>query len=437
MENNKRYIDQGAITVIAELDPNHDRKELEALFEQINSDESGGGVIDFDKIGSLHFLRWFFIDEARLSDGKGGFSDKNPYPKSLAFTSNFDGSIEEHLGEILKVAKKGIVKIYSYCKDFPSNPSDAQIIAYFKERAAYNPLFWPAIRGGTVEQLKGEQEVRDTIQSYLDQCQQKGSLKGKTQEQVKQMIVDHIKGIPKLSWALVPRAKQSFSWRVKYYASFVWRFAIALIILPWLLVWWALSYIMNARDDKYRKPIVRSQDFEELLKNEDRDFMNQLTVYASLKKPYWFRITQLRMGLWLFAINGIYRSYKGRLAGMETIHFARWTFFNKKRNVMFLSNFDGPWEIYLNEFIDRSASAMNLTFGTTEGYPKVKGLFGEGAHKERAFKTVVRNNQYPCQVWYSAYPRLTIKNIRNNQEIRKGLAGVSEETTQQWLTRLY
>lgn len=437
MENNKKYIDQGAITVITELDPAQKREDLVALFDQINSDEFGGGVIDFRAIGSLHFLRWFFVDEARLSDGKGGFSKDNPFPKSLAFTSNFDGTIEEHLTDVLKVARPTIVKVYSFCLGFPKKPTDQEIIHYFKKHAANNPLFWPAIRGGTVEQLKGEQEVRDSIQKFLDDGQKSGSIRGKSPEQIKQLIVNHIKGIPDFAWALVPRAKQSFMWRLKYYATFLWRVVIALLLIPVLLLWFVLSPIFNARDNKYRKPIVRSQDFEDLLKNEDRAFMNQLTVYASLKKPYWYRITQLKIGLWLFALNGVYNSTDGKLAGMESIHFARWTLFNKNRNVMFLSNFDGPWQIYLSEFIDRSASAMNLTFGTTEGYPKVRGLLGEGAHNEQAFKTVVRNNQYPCQIWYSAYPRLTIKNIRNNQEIRKGLAGVSKETTQEWLTRLY
>jgi hypothetical protein len=78
---------------------------------------------------------------------------------------------------------------------------------------------------------------------------------------------------------------------------------------------------------------------------------------------------------------------------------------------------------------------MNLTFGTTVGYPKVKYLFGQGAFDEQAFKTVVRNNQYPTQVFYSKYPYLTAKNINNNARIRKGLDGSSKESTIDWLKR--
>jgi hypothetical protein len=119
-----------------------------------------------------------------------------------------------------------------------------------------------------------------------------------------------------------------------------------------------------------------------------------------------------------------------------TDHFARWCIFNKGRNVMFLSNYDGAWEIYLSQFIDRSAAAMNLTFGTTVGYPPVRNIFWGGAFDEQAFKTVVRNNQYPTQVFYSAHPYSTAKNQLNNSRIRKGLNGESKESCNDWLKRL-
>jgi len=245
----------------------------------------------------------------------------------------------------------------------------------------------------------------------------------------------HVAGNDALNWALTPRAKPSFIWKVRYYGILVIKLIFLLPVIVLLLIWYLLSGIFNRRDNKYRKKITRSQDFEALLRNEDRIFMNQLTVYGGIKKPYWFRTMQLRLGLYVFSLNGVYRSNKGQLSGIETIHFARWAIFNKGKNVMFLSNFDGAWQIYLSEFIDRSAAAMNLTFGTTVGYPKVKGLVGEGSHDEEAFKTVVRNNQSPCQVWYSAYPRLTMKNILNNQKIRQGLSGESKESTADWLKR--
>lgn len=436
MENNKRYIDQGDVTIITEIDPAK-LESLKALLAKIGGNDIGGGIVNFEKMKTLHFGRWFLMTDARISDGKGGYSDENKFPDSLVFTSNFDGPVEEHLEDVVNSSKDAIIELYSHCKDFPEedNISTEQVVSFLKKEMEANQLFWPAIRGGTVEQLKGESLLRSEIQSFLDASIKDGSIRGKKPEDIKKQIVEFVKGDDRLSWALTPRAKPTFGWKFKYYGTLVGKLIILLPVLLLLGIWALLVGIFNKRDNKYRKEIHRSSDFEALLKNEDRIFMNQLTVYGGLKRPYWFRTFQLRLGLWLFSLNGVYRSNKGKLSGIETIHFARWAVFNKGKNVMFLSNYDGAWEIYLSEFIDRSAAAMNLTFGTTLSYPKVKGLFGEGAHDEQAFKTVVRNNQYPCQVWYSAYPRLTVKNILNNKKIREGLCGTSKESVSDWLKR--
>ena len=435
MENNKRYIDQGGLTIITEIDGNKDISELKSYLSDIGSDDIGGGIVNFTEMKGLHFARWFLMEDVRISDGNGGYSDKDKFPDSIAYTANYDGSDEDHLREMLSVSRDSIIKLYSFCSGFPANPSDDQIVAYLKKHSNKNQLFWPAIRGGTVEQLNGESLLRSKIQSLLNEAIADGKLKGKSDEEIRQLITEFVKSDNEISWALTPRAKTTFGWKLKYYGKLVWKLIFLLPMAVLFGIWFAMVGIFNGRDNRNRKQIERSRDFEALLKNEDRLFMNQLTVFGGIKKPYWYRTTQLKIGLWIFSLNGVYRSNKGQLSGIETIHFARWSIFNNGKNVMFLSNFDGAWEIYLSEFIDRSAAAMNLTFGTTVGYPKVTGFFGEGAHDEQAFKTVVRNNQYPCQVWYSAYPQLTVKNILNNQKIRQFLDGTSKESTSEWLKR--
>ncbi len=435
MKNNKKYIDQRGVTIITPIQ----KGKLNALTEllgNIGADDVGGGIVPFEKIETLHFGRWFLMTDAKVSDGKGKYSEDNKFPDSLVFTSNFDGSLDEHLNEVITKSREAIIQVYGHCEGFPSGvPSDKEIISYLKKHVKRNQLFWPAIRGGTVEQLKGESELRNRIQGFLNESLRIEGFGKSSPEQIKQSIIDFVKGQPDLKWALEPRAKPSFGWKLKYYGTLVLKLLLLLPVLLVLGLWMLIVGIFNRKDNKYRSVIRRSRDFEALLKNEDRIFMNQLTVYGGLKKPYWYRTTQLKLGLWLFALNGVYRSNKGKLSGIETIHFARWTIFNKGKNVIFLSNYDGAWEIYLSEFIDRSAAAMNLTFGTTIAYPKVKGSLGEGAHDEQAFKTVVRNNQYPCQVWYSAYPTLTVKNILNNHQIRQGLSGKSKESVSDWLKR--
>lgn len=437
MKNNDRYIEQGGITVITEIDPSMDIQELYTLLNHIGDNINTTPVIDFGGMQCLHFCRWFIIEG--LTDVSG-----NKFPDSLVYAAYYDGTEEEHLKELLTKCMSSIQLIYSYCKGFPkgTNQTNDAIIHYFKKHISKNQLLWPAYRGGTVEQILGEQKVRDAIQTYLNQRAADKKLNGLTAEEIKAGIVHFIQNDPDLNWALKKRAEPSFGWKFIYYFKLTTKLLLILLLLPVLLIffipiWWLLlSRFFEKKDDKKRKQIVRTKTITDLLNKEDRVFMNQLTIYGCINRPYWYRLTTLKIGLWIFSLNGTYRSNKGKLSGIETIHFANWSLFNKGKNVMFLSNYDGAWQVYLSEFIDRSAMAMNLTFGTTANYPKTKRLLWEGAFDEQAFKTVVRNNQYPSQVFYSAYPYSTMKNILNNSKIRKGLDGSSEESVADWLKRI-
>jgi hypothetical protein len=436
MNNNKKYISQNGLTIITEVDSTKDIKILYNLLVGIGDDVNNQTIVNFKDIKNLHFARWFLIEGATDSSG-------NKFPNSLAFVTDFDGDVDDHLHEIMIKSGKGIDTIYQYCKGYPSKGSKdiPTAVKYFKSHIHKNQLFWTTLRGGTVEQLLGEQHLRESIERYLTEETSKGHFKNLSPDQIKERILEFVEADSNLNWALQKRAAPGFKWNFNYYGKLVFKLSLILVLLPLILflfvpIWvLLLSRIFEKRDDKNRKEIIRSKAELELLDKEDRIYMNQFTIFGTIKKPYWYRLTTLRMGLWLFATNGAYRATKGKLSGIESIHFARWCIFNNGKNVMFLSNYDGSWQIYLSEFIDRSAAAMNLTFGTTVGYPKVKYLFAQGAFDEQAFKTVVRNNQYPTQVFYSKYPYLTSKNINNNARIRKGLDGSSKESTSDWLKR--
>jgi len=65
-------------------------------------------------------------------------------------------------------------------------------------------------------------------------------------------------------------------------------------------------------------------------------------------------------------------------------------------------------------------------------------LVGKGATDEERFKAWTRAHQIPTQVWYSAYPTLTVANILNNRKIcaqlRRGIT--HEYQAREWLKRL-
>jgi hypothetical protein len=127
---------------------------------------------------------------------------------------------------------------------------------------------------------------------------------------------------------------------------------------------------------------------------------------------------------------------RANLAGVKTIHFARWVPLNDRRRMIFASNYDGSLESYMDDFIDKLAWGLNAVFSNGIGYPKTRWLLFGGAKNEQAFKDYLRVHQIRTDVWYAAYPGLTAVNIENDARIRAGLSGEMTPTEASiWLSR--
>ena len=137
-----------------------------------------------------------------------------------------------------------------------------------------------------------------------------------------------------------------------------------------------------------------------------------------------------------YAARHVYK--RGRLARVRTILFARWVFLNEKQRLIFLSNYDGSLESYMDDFINKVGFGLNLAFGNGIGYPRTRWLLLDGCHDERKFKDVLRRHQMPTQVWYKAYPGLTAVDLERNVRIRQGLesSSISDREAREWVALL-
>jgi len=139
--------------------------------------------------------------------------------------------------------------------------------------------------------------------------------------------------------------------------------------------------------------------------------------------PEWFRIRVL-LPLSFHVIRrmlttGIIRP--GFLGNVGTVHFARWIHLPRTRNYAFLSNYDGSFESYLEDFVTKVNSGLNAAWSHCIGFPKVKNIFVDGTKDGDRFKRWARGSTRPTPFWYSAYPELTVEVIRRNALIRDGL----------------
>jgi hypothetical protein len=177
--------------------------------------------------------------------------------------------------------------------------------------------------------------------------------------------------------------------------------------------------LVRRRQPSFRTPALQ-QKRDGIGLEEDRVDQNGLTHLVPIK-PGWYRGFALKMMVLLVTALAEAGALVGRLGGIETIHFARWVVLPDRR-LLFFSNYDGSWEAYLGDFIDKASMGLTMIWTNTLWYPKTRLLLFKGARDEGAFKAWTRAYQIPTQVWYSAYPFLSVNDVLKNARLR-GLLG--------------
>ena len=106
--------------------------------------------------------------------------------------------------------------------------------------------------------------------------------------------------------------------------------------------------------------------------------------------------------------------------------------------MLFLSNYDGSHQAYMDDFINKVGWGLNIVFSNGLGYPRTRWMIKDGAKNELRFKDTNRRHQIPTQVWYKAYPGLTAFDLARNTRIREGLRRqrMSDDAIRAWLREL-
>ena len=93
-----------------------------------------------------------------------------------------------------------------------------------------------------------------------------------------------------------------------------------------------------------------------------------------------------------------------------TVHFARWVVLPDRDdggNLLFVSNFDGPWDDYIEDFAASSAESFDAIYSNCVGWP------AGGATDVDAFKAYVHAHEVRADVYYRAYPVATVQQVKS------------------------
>jgi hypothetical protein len=408
---------QRALTVITKISPEK-AVELEALLDIIGNDIKGDHVdldkrntyIDFARFERIHFCRWVMIPNVDTGT-----------KEYLLFTSNYDGPFDDHIDELVDILGETLDRIWGSCIDYPSG-REQDLTKFkigfrkyiFKHSWDYE-AFYIGYRGETVKAVKRYIAFHDLIQKFLDLSQ------------VEQFLSRHITylvdSLPQQG------GKSNAARKMLGWLQFTWTFGVFVLDL---LVNLGIVFVYRPirRRVQGREAPLNLKLSEEILDGitdiEDVVAQNQITVVSAIKPGIveYFRVRFFLMAINLFAKH---IQNKGELGGIATIHFARWAIIDNGRYLLFTSNYDGSWESYIGDFVDKAAAGMDLIWRSAPNYPK------DGAADIEAFKAIIRANQVRTQVFFSAYPESTVKNVLNDRAIVKSL---DRDAARMWMNKL-
>ena len=424
---------QSDFLVIAPVEPAHE-DELRRLLASMNS--APGRVIPdhpifpFARFDRIHFARFFIVEDLTTGDVRLYHRVAGQYPLYLAFAGEIDGDVDSFLREARDAAGEGLRTLFACCSDAPR---DRDIAVWMSEHRIPSAASYVNWRGRTVRRAREEAALVDAVQRHCQAADHTATLAPRAlHARLRELIK---KDIAAGRLTLSAETATPAGWRIRNalhaVGGLVWLATALLLSLP-LLPWLRR---LEKTDAEY---FVRVDEHSHALATiEDHDVTNQFAAMGTLK-PGAVRLWVTRVVL--FAIDWAARHVytRGGLARVRTIHFARWVFLNDRRRVIFLSNYDGSLESYMDDFINKVWFGLNVVFSNGIGYPRTSWLVKGGCTDEQHFKMYLRRHQMPTQVWYSAHQGRTAADMERNGRIRRGLESSSPSSRElrEWVALL-
>ncbi|UVK36998.1 cytochrome P450 [Mesorhizobium sp. AR10] len=474
-----RTVDQSMVTVVC---PITRAASLDAVRDKVAA--LGNPAIDelesaLDTAGSIHFTS--LAVAALGKDEKSGVETG-----ALVFEISGDGSTDDVIGAVARVIGHRLRPILTDACGMPDGEALEDFLR--KHNIEISPSFGSAAGlvfsgtpGHSVARIKAEQELFEAVRGIVERPRKGTGNAPAVLAEARQ----HVQSLGTFAWAFEPAesllerppgnwgralmttllvppvfATVAVVWAACWYMTYSVVFgrsidissseisftAIAVAVTSLLLsglgvlvaaaaLVFSCLLALRRREDKDRpeSTSIGISALNEILGKEDHAAQNHLTAISTMKAGILRRLA-LRFAFYLISIAAQKVFKPGFLNTINTIHFARWVLLPGSNRLMFLSNYGGSWESYLEDFIAKASAGLTGVWSNTEGYPRTRWLFLDGARDGDRFKRWARRQQVPTLFWYSAYPHLNTTRIRINSRIRRGIASAVGNETRDWMS---
>ncbi|HEX2914305.1 MAG TPA: hypothetical protein VH186_26130 [Chloroflexia bacterium] len=394
-------MNQSPLTVIVNIKP-AEGEPLEKLLTDIGHNVRTNPYIRFNEIDTTHFARFVIIPGPGKTEAE---------PKRLLFTSNHDGSWQDYIELLIDKAGPGVEAIWGKCEGYPEIPlSDPAFKTRFKTfiQANSHPseAFYQAYPGQAVKEVWNAVGVRKQLEDLLSDKRLEPFLS----------LLARLPLLPQTPLQKLRAALMAVN-------SLLVRFLLREVVLRFFEKTLGPK-IDDSPTDTDSKDVNTHPEYTDWLNT----VQNEMTV-MSVIAPERLRKLRLFFGVVRLAVK--YNPTPGALLGISTIHFARWVIIDGGKNLLFESNYDGNWEQYIGDFVDKASGGMDAIWGSYPAYP------ARGAKDLQAFKQVIMDNQVRALVFYSAYPDSSVRNILNDLKISQDMAKlIGQEKVADLLSRI-
>ena len=400
-------------------------------------------ALPFHRVEGLHFARFTIVDEGET---RPLFGAKKYLPAALVLSLVFDGTKVECVEQLIAVARRELDVLYASCEGYPGPKADAgQVRDYLFAHDVAPHVFYQGVVGATVTTVEKTASLRDRLRVELDARLARGT--AETAASLSRALRPHPPVVPAGEMPPPLPVLSQTALRLRHLA---WIFVVA---SPFILLGIVAGTIahrlgvsgnvavlvgfgpavfvtallllhdaVDARAARARSSAASARDFSRVRIVEDVAIQNALSHCAVVKAGI-VRRAALRFVFWAIRQRvAIVDRHVGSLGGIASIHFARWVPLDGGDRLLFLSDYDGSWESYLAEFVDRASAGLSSIWSNTLDFPETWLLVFKGARDEERFKKWTRAKQIETPIWYSAYPDRTIANIHNDLRIAQLLA---------------
>jgi hypothetical protein len=396
-----------ALTVLAAIKPG-EIDALRVVLRPIGDDINGthlppGGRphIAFTTSHAIHFARF-----AILAD-----PDRGPGRARLLYASVYDGSLDAHAAELAALTSD-LDAIWGRVEGYTGRDRFAQFLrAHAQEPAAYYISF-PGETASSIQLAIAARDANDAAREAGTPipARWRPGLLGRLGARIEQVIraapivVDVVAAIARYGFADVYRGTLRILACLDRYPLFKFVNRLTHNSMPP-----RRSPFSSVVIDKCAAPapLVPGDEIPSDVHagfREDVISQNQLTLVTVIGDGHVNRVRAVMAAIDSFAKR---LATPGSLIGISTIHFVRWLIIDDGRRLIMVSDYDGSWESYIDEFAEMILSGLDAIWETALSYPP------DGARDLPAFKWFLRSHQVPSEVFFSAYPRETVPTLIN------------------------